>query len=281
MKSTTVDDKAVVANENRTEGRIKFLKSTHIMIPLIGSGAVYTNLHDFVHYAQFHLNGGSWMGNQLIKKESLKMMYVIHRNSYGLGIHVGMDIGDYYIDHGGGGYGYTSILLLYPEYKVGAVILCNGDSNSFSTCQRIIREYVRRESIAKDDSISTLFHHLNSAYFENPQSFNQRNESVCEGTIEYQKEWGLYEGTYAPQFPGYNLTWFTKLVTSLGYRPIKFTVEKKGSNLVMTGWNDEKTLREYGDGLFFTQNGEVLDLKTDPPTFRNILLEKKKGEKLN
>jgi hypothetical protein len=36
----------------------------------------------------------------------------------------------------------------------------------------------------------------------------------------------------------------------------------------------DESLLEYQPGLFFTPTGEALDLRTSPPTFRNIKLAK-------
>lgn len=275
MTSTTADDDVVLANPNRTEGVTGFLKSTHVPIPLTGSGAVYTNLDDFVHYAQLHLNYGSWKGNQMLNKETLREMYTVERESYGLGIHLGISDSDYYLDHGGGGYGYTSHMLIYPEYGVGAVLLCNGNSSTFQICQEMIRMYIRQEEMTKNTSVSNLFDELNGDYFENPDRFNESTGSPCKGESDFRAAWEKYTGSYAPVLPGYTPKWYVKLALGLGYRPVKYKVSTKQNKLVFSDEYGEKMLREYQAGIFFTDEGEVLDLSSEPPTYRNILLEKR------
>jgi hypothetical protein len=42
----------------------------------------------------------------------------------------------------------------------------------------------------------------------------------------------------------------------------------------MVGDFGKSTLKEFEPGLFFTNDNEALDLRTDKPTFRNILIQK-------
>ncbi len=58
MSLTTVDDEAVRKISNRTEGTIQATESQHLTNPLLGSGAVYTNLREFAKFVQMFLNQG-------------------------------------------------------------------------------------------------------------------------------------------------------------------------------------------------------------------------------
>jgi CubicO group peptidase (beta-lactamase class C family) len=274
MKNTTVDDDEVLAYENRTEGNIAFLVPNHISIPLIGSGAIYTNINDLVKYTQMHMNRGWSNDRKIVSEVSLDKMYKIESHHYGLGAHIDKSHGNYYINHNGGGYGYTSTMVFYPEFNVGAVLLCNGESPTFNVCQKIITEYIQKRGLKKDLEASNRMEKLNADYFQNQWKYDEVKGQLCAGEEEYQPEWELYEGTYSLMVPGYHLAWYTKLAVALGYRPVKWKVYKKDNKLVFSDWNGEKTLREYQNGFFFTAEGEVLDLTKEPPTYRNILLEK-------
>jgi hypothetical protein len=50
---------------------------------------------------------------------------------------------------------------------------------------------------------------------------------------------------------------------------------KEAQSLVMVGDFGKTTLKDFEPGLFFTKDYETLDLRTDRPTFRNILTQKK------
>jgi CubicO group peptidase (beta-lactamase class C family) len=274
MLYTTVNDEEVLANENRTEGAMSFLTPTHIKIPLIGSGAVYTSLKDLVKYTQIHLNRGQMNSHQIISEESLDEMYKINRNHYGLGTHIDKSQGRYYINHNGGGYGYTSTMIFFPEFRLGAVLLCNGESATFNICAKLINKYIDQQNLTKDSEATRTLAELNADYFKNPTKYDTEDFHQCIGIEEYQESWKAFEGSYSLLVPGYNLTWYVKLALAVGYRPVKLEVYKNDNKLIFKDWNGESILTEMKPGFFFTADGEVVDFTTDTPTYRNILLEK-------
>ena len=221
-----------------------------------------------------HMNRGWLNSQQIVSKESLDIMYTIESNQYGLGTHIGKSNGNFYINHNGGGYGYTSTMIFFPEYHVGAILLCNGESPTFQVCEKIIIDYVQRESLDKDLRASIRLEELNADYFNNPGKYDSAEVISCDGKEEYQDEWKKFEGTYSLLVPGYPLAWYTRLAIGLGYRPVKWNVYRVENKLMFRDWNGETILREYKDGFFFTAGGEVFDLTGEPPTYRNILLEK-------
>jgi CubicO group peptidase (beta-lactamase class C family) len=69
-------------------------------------------------------------------------------------------------------------------------------------------------------------------------------------------EWNQYEGTY--------------VVSVWDQRDVEVTVHRKNGYLYF----NEARLEEYRPGLFFSTGGEALDLRGDPPTWRNIKLRR-------
>jgi hypothetical protein len=71
------------------------------------------------------------------------------------------------------------------------------------------------------------------------------------------------------------LKWYGKIAHffGFGYQHIKIMNEAK--KLIMDGDFGKSILIEFEPGLFFTEDNEALDLRTDKPTFRNILIQKK------
>jgi len=55
---------------------------------------------------------------------------------------------------------------------------------------------------------------------------------------------------------------------------LRLRVVKKGQKLWMRGSFGESRLHEYSSGLFFTDDGEALDLRQHPPAYRNIPLKR-------
>jgi hypothetical protein len=54
------------------------------------------------------------------------------------------------------------------------------------------------------------------------------------------------------------------------------SIFREGEVMKMKINEDISTLREYKEGMFFTRTGEVLDFRTEPPSYRNIKLKKLK-----
>jgi hypothetical protein len=276
MTLTSIEGQRLLSNENRTEGIIPFIKTSHYPIPLIGSGAVYTNLTDLIIYTQFQMNQGRALGQPLLAKEHLQNMYTIRTQNYGLGSYINKSGEVHFVNHNGGGYGYTSTMVFFPEYHLGIILLCNGGSPTWEVCESIIHQYIDQSESQKDPEMTEMFDEVNNGYFNNPISFNVFKNKYCEGETTYKNEWDRYLGTYALMYPGYLPKWYTSLAINLGYRPQKLWVYEDNQNLMIKGWFGESNLREYTDGLFFMEDGEVVDFSGDTATYRNIKLEKRK-----
>lgn len=75
-----------------------------------------------------------------------------------------------------------------------------------------------------------------------------------------KQEWLKYTGTYIRK--------------RYGIAEKFYTVSIKNGLLHFNGSNQDFTLSEYLPGLFFTPDGEAVDLRGSPPSFRNIKLYK-------
>ena len=134
MLSSTIEDQDVINNQNKTEGNIPWVKKKHYSIPLIGSGAVYTNLKDFITYARLFMSYGQIDGDTLLDRKYLLEMCKINYVNYGLGTYIDKKNDILFINHNGGGYGYSATLLWLPEYDLGSVMLSNSPANTFDFC---------------------------------------------------------------------------------------------------------------------------------------------------
>jgi CubicO group peptidase (beta-lactamase class C family) len=275
MTHTTADDKAAALNKNRTEGNIVALKNRHYSIPLQGSGAVYTSLTDIIKYAQLLMNYGKTSGKTLIGRKYLYEMFRINLNNYGLGTYLDKSDSIIYVNHNGGGLGYSATLLWFPEYNLGSVILCNKLCSTFDICLSVMKEYINTMGLSKDTSVTALFENLNGHYFKNKAGIDCKKEFTFKCDTIFRPEWSRYIGTYILETKGMKLKWWAKLgrFFGLGYDKIKLT--REGEAVIMTGSQGKSILKEFKPGLFFTDDNEALDLRTDKPAFRNISLRKK------
>lgn len=74
-----------------------------------------------------YLNRGTLNGELILLPESITMLTETPPiDGRGLGWAIGESNGERYLEHGGGGPGFTTIMRLYPDDKLGIAILSNG-----------------------------------------------------------------------------------------------------------------------------------------------------------
>ncbi len=73
-----------------------------------------------------------------------------------------------------------------------------------------------------------------------------------------------------------DLKWYARLAQKLGLGYQQFWIEQEDQVMTTGGFTGESVLREYRPGLFFTDDYEVLDLRGEQKTFRNIRVISKK-----
>jgi CubicO group peptidase (beta-lactamase class C family) len=275
MTNTTADDKEVVLNKNRTEGNIPFIKKKHYPIPLPGSGAVYTCLIDFTKYTQLLMNYGEFFDKTLIDRKYIYDMCKININNYGLGTYIDKSNNILFINHNGGGFGYGATLLWLPEYDLGSVILSNKPCNTFDICFSIMSEYIKTSGLLKNARITAEFDSLNGYYFENKGTINKQKAFTFKCDTLFKPEWQKYVGKYNVKLKGMDIKWYAKIARFLGFGNQRIKLMQVGQSLQVFGYFGNSTLKEFEPGLFFTEDNEALDLRTDRPTFRNILIQKK------
>ena len=203
-------------------------------------------------------------------------MYIINRNNYGLGTYIDKDNGSYYFNHNGGGFGYGSSILWFPEYKMGCVVLGNKPADYYSLASAVVKDYILKENLRyKKDTINTIG--------LNPFAVNKSKNSIGNYKIStilkdsvYTTEWKKYCGKYKAITGGMELKWYAKLAARLGFYSSKIKVVDRESALWMEGSFGKSKLRQYLPGLFFSESGEALDLRNDPATFRNIALKSRR-----
>ncbi len=140
MTDSTLDIEAILKADDRAVGNtspmMKVAGGIPVEIPMVPAGGVYTNIFDMARYLMFHINEGRSGGAQILRPDLMAAMHTVQfpekheRFGYGLGIavnHLGPEV---YYQHGGGGYGFTSTMAMYPGLKLGVVALTNSDEGS-------------------------------------------------------------------------------------------------------------------------------------------------------
>ena len=106
--------------------------------PIGPAGSMYSSIDDMCRWMQLQIDCGYWRDQQLIGYGTLKEMHApqvvisgypdskeARVGAYGLGWYVQTYRGIYNVSHDGGVDGFTSIVSILPQEKIGIVILCN------------------------------------------------------------------------------------------------------------------------------------------------------------
>lgn len=277
MQYSTLSDSEVLLNNNRTEGIVNpFVKKNHKKIPMIGAGAAYSNIDEMVKYIQFHLKQGIVDGNRVIDKKYLYEMYKINRNFYGLGLWISRPdnnekLKTFYLSHSGGGFGFTSNMVWFPEYGIGCVILGNKECNS--ELESFVTDY-----ILKNDSILSS-KNLNIGFFPDFQPKENNNQSLDfvypnneNENLTFKKD--SIVGKYEILLDMTEAKWFAKMASFLGAKFVTIKVARENDKLIGLGNFGRFELTEYLPGLYFTTDGEAFDIRSSDLTFKNIKLRK-------
>ncbi len=279
MKYSTFSDSVVLSNENRTEGVLNpFVNEKHKKIPMIGAGAAYATIDDMVKYVQFQMNYGELNKKQIIEKKHLFEMYTINRNFYGLGTGIerpsdNSKLKTFYLTHVGGGFGYASTMIWFPEYGLGCVILTNKTFNVFDIAQTFIIEYIlENENVLNNKNLNIGF----APVFKSDENYNQKLNFVYPNkenkSLAFKNNSVI--GKYEIVLDMTEAKWFAKIAAFLGVEFVTIKVIQEEDKLIANGYFGRTELKEYIPGLYFTDDGETFDIRGSIPTFKNIKLRK-------
>jgi CubicO group peptidase (beta-lactamase class C family) len=273
MPNSSLDMQIISENKNRAIGHSFFLRKIPLEIPMIAAGGVYTNAVELAEFVRFHLNFGKLDQREIVPLQVLSEMYG-KTDGHCLGLGKGKKHDTFYHAHGGGGFGFHSYMIWYPEYGIGAIELTNSSPHAIMghLSTEILSKLITQKLVTKK-SISRL----EDAYKNKlPDSDSTKEEDDIRGAFTptpYKEEWSSYTGRYIFVINGYEPAWYVKVALALGYEHEAATVKirKKDGNLTI----NNESLEEIEPGLFFTASGEALDFRADIPTWRNIKLKKR------
>ncbi len=106
-----------------------------------GSGSMYSNVEDMARWMVFQLNEGKYEGSQLVSASIVRATHepqitldnppfyidypCINSQAYGMGWYLDEYRSHHRIHHGGASMGYSNYITLFPEDRIGIVILSN------------------------------------------------------------------------------------------------------------------------------------------------------------
>ncbi|MHC4537642.1 MAG: serine hydrolase domain-containing protein, partial [Planctomycetota bacterium] len=129
MSHSSMDMRVIRKNKNRAIGHSFLVKKIPLEIPMIAAGGVYTNAVDLAEFVRFHLNFGTLDQREIVPLQVLSEMYR-SIDGRGLGLGIGERHDAVFHAHGGGGFGFHSYMIWYPEYGIGAIELTNSSPHA-------------------------------------------------------------------------------------------------------------------------------------------------------
>lgn len=277
MTHSTLDIDAIRAMPGRAIGHSAFFRQIPIS-PIMAAGGLYTSANDMARYLLFYLNLGkvnpaTAEETQLLKADLIKTMYdgqfpVSADQGYGLGLAFSRAqdaTNTLEIQHGGGGFGFLSDMVWFPQLKFGVVWLSNTSDHNLQSwlTSQIINDYIdaNRAMMASRAYQSQSF---------NQKSFEPDDHSVLSDAL-------LAELIQSKALPN-SAEAISRRRSYTGIYEIKawgrtgelHEVSLKNGTLTVDG----AALTEVQPGLFFASNGEALDMRWSIFYYTNMQLVK-------
>jgi CubicO group peptidase (beta-lactamase class C family) len=290
MKDSTLDYQKVRADATRAIGHVDGPIRPPVDFQLLPSGGLWTSAEDMAHYLQFHINKGALGDNRLLREDLAETMYTppnmpamgaYQHTSYALGITVDNRNNTRHFQHGGGGFGFNSSMVWYPDLKLGSVVLTNfpqpdgycvslSEGVLYSIMMRNIPLYHQRSisatrvapgypldtkgMVLTADALRNLI--ASKALPEDATTRQRRSDAV-----------GTYLTTYWG-FPGETI--------DIGETDGKLTWNYQGGMMI----SPSTTLTEVQPGLYFSTEGNLVDLRGSAKLIDNIRLIKESPQAL-
>ena len=268
MARSTFATPEVRRETNRAIGHNSIPFNPVVPFLILPSGGVYSTAADMARYVMFHINRGTLDGKTILRTDLAETMYTRHfapsiQAGYGLGLGVGTRHSARIISHGGGGFGFLSMMFWYPELKLGGVLLTNSATHTIqvSLLEGLLDEIIEANLgmyLSRAGSAPVTLDAPGGAQTDQLSDMGLsvlvQNYALDDPEAAARRE--RYAGTYMP------LTW------GLPYDPN--SLDYKNGNLYR-GFN---RLNEVQPGLFFGPDGQAYDFRGKRPTYANIPLVK-------
>ncbi|MHA1791249.1 MAG: serine hydrolase domain-containing protein [Promethearchaeota archaeon] len=132
----------------------KLVPSSYPNNIIMPAGNLYSSINDMMIFANCLLNLGSWAGKQILKEETVKLMWtpqywshdaLKEESSIGLCFHLYNANGFKIVEHSGATSGFTSVFTLVPEEKMAVLVFSNLEAIFGSRTPIIIKNKILQE----------------------------------------------------------------------------------------------------------------------------------------
>lgn len=286
MTASFVDTAGQELCQNCAAGHDENFASLPEYVPMTASGGVRVSAEDGGKFLQFLLRYGETPeGDRILERSSFDVLYRPtgrfrdlwpHMwNGMGVWVHA-PDEGRSLMHFNGGGFGYIASIRWFPDQGVGALELTNsgdhrqfGDDLTHSVLEGVVARGAAPGGRAPDvPTVRSFFTNL-------PDTTAATRDTAPGEPTPYRPAWDDYLGTYEVVYGG-----GFELALSADRAGRRAEVLRKDAYLQLRhpGSEEPEPLIEHQPGLFFGANtGEALDFRDDPPTWRNIELERVGG----
>jgi len=153
MHDTTYDWRQVANSANLARGHAPDGTLQRVGIPEGPSAGVYSNVPDMSRFFRFHLDGGRPAATPLLNEDLMaeyrrvQFPHPGQRAGYCLGILRQRVSDTYSLCHSGGGHGYQTQQIIYPELGFAVVLLTNLDGHGLTVgpLQQLLDDIVREQ----------------------------------------------------------------------------------------------------------------------------------------
>jgi CubicO group peptidase (beta-lactamase class C family) len=286
MNGSTFDRAEIRARTNRAIGHLYPLPHVPLDVPMTAAGGLYTSATDLARFLRFQLNDGSMDGRRVLDPALVAEQRTVPapdpgaRAGYALGVaRTGWYAGDNadLLSHGGGSYGFLADLWWLPQLQLGIAILTNSSDHDLQgdLALSILSDVVHEPGSVYHDRLLALPAQAPvvepDGHWVPPYGLARRVAQLAmQPSGDETTRWARYSGGYR------TIGW--GLVDPVG-QPERFLVE---SGMPYFESNEDgvvtrQHLSEIEPGLFLADNGETLDLRRQPPTWRNLELARVTG----
>jgi CubicO group peptidase (beta-lactamase class C family) len=271
MNESTLDVSQVRANKTRAIGHVNSPFPPPVDFLIIPSGGVWSTASDMARYLQFHILEGAMDGQRLLQPGLAETMYTPPNlaaafSDYALGIALSERNGARHFQHGGGGFGFNSSMVWYPDLQLGSVVLTNSMPQEFYAYD--LSEAVLDAIIASNPAVytprSTNVNQVAPTYpplnDKVPLTDGGLRSLIASQAVPMDaaalSRRSAYAGTY--------------IIDASGFPDAVVKVSDNQGVLSAIYPGASVTLTEVEPGLFLAPSGDTFDFREAQPLFLNI-----------
>ncbi len=275
MASSTLDVKEVRVTPGRAIGHsaVPFRPPAQFLI--IPSGGVWTTANDIARYLRFHINEGALDGSRLLRQDLAETMYTppdpaARGAQYALGIAVTTRNGARRFQHGGGGFGFNSNFIWYPELKLGAAVLTNAEHENlyWQLNEEVLDSIIAANPAVYGPRAKTIpaVQPVYPPITGGPALLadSALNRLLAERALPLDNAALQRRQSYVGEY----------VITKWGLPGITAQIEERNGSLIADFLGVTISLTEVQPGLFFTPQGDVFDGRSQVLTGLNLPLVK-------